>query len=101
MSNSQGSYRISDRAIWRAFDQLPASVRERLSQCNCDWVPTFLARDWNAGRTSATELIKLIDEWDQEDKAEHFARLQRMADTGRDYKAQLTQKSFKKYSKVN
>lgn len=98
MSNCSGSYQISDEAVWDRFDRLPQAVRERLTEANQDWVPSPLTRDWQRGRASASALIATINRWDREDRDEHFARLNRMAETGVTYSARLPAASLRKFA---
>ena len=100
VSNSNGSYRISRDAVWRAFDNLPEAVRERLTQSNCDWVPTPLSRKWDAGSTRAAELFEIVEWWDRIDTAAHFSRFNRMVQTGTDYNARLTKAGLRKYGEA-
>lgn len=90
MSNTRrGNYVTTEAAIWRAFDKLPKEVRERLTECNLDFVPqpvlTYYRkyRGWTSDAIAAT--IQLLEDWDEYDKREHFYRLDRMQRTGVDY----------------
>lgn len=98
MSNSSGSYEISDEAFWDRFDRLPPAVRARLTEANQDWVASPLAADWRRGTATPQDLISTVERWDREDSEEHFARLNRMAETGVAYEARLPKKSLSKFA---
>ncbi|MFK5980845.1 MAG: DUF6525 family protein [Rhizobiaceae bacterium] len=101
MSNCTGSYRITEKALWAAFDALPQSVRERLSHCSQDWVPASIAKRWKTGRITSKSLIEIIDKWEKEEKEEHFIRLNRAGETGMKYETRLTKKHRAKFAPDN
>lgn len=97
MSNSGGSYAIKITTHLDACDRLPEAVRLRVKQCNCDWVVTRLLKRWDNGTINVSGMITLLDQWDQNDTDEHFARLNRMLETGVDYHGRLTRKAKKQW----
>lgn len=73
MHNSVGNYRTTDRAMMRAFDQLPRSVRAALRDSIENWAPQPMRTMFEKRGIPAQELVKLIGKWDADElaKREH------------------------------
>lgn len=71
--NSAGSYAISQKAFWRAYDDLPRAARDALKEAAADWVPTSWSRPWKAGKATPSELVADIKRAD----ANEYAKLER------------------------
>lgn len=51
---------------WKAFDELPRTVREALANAAFDWAAYPVWRWWNSGQyKSAKDLAKQIAVWDK------------------------------------
>ena len=92
VANSQGTYRTNYHKTMAAYDKLPRVVRNALADAAQDWVPqpvlTRFRRELKSGQwpsDAAERCVRMIRRWDKEERAEHYYRLDRMAERGVDY----------------
>lgn len=71
--NSPGSYAISEKAFWRAYDDLPRAARDALKEAAANWVPTPWSRLWKAGGITPSAIVADIKRAD----ASEYAKLER------------------------
>lgn len=73
MSNSKGSYRVTDENNMKAYDKLPPSARKALQDAAFNWAAPPVVTYWRNGRKgykTGKEIAARVVEWD----AKHHAK---------------------------
>ena len=84
MSNSSGSYQTTEQAMMKAYDKLPMLVRMALANCCENYVPQPLLTMLRRGR-SELDVIRIVQDWNEQGKAEHWYKMDRLLRNGMDY----------------
>lgn len=65
--NSKGSYRTTTANMMRAYDRLPAPIRQALAEAKRNYAPQPVLTKWRRGWAPEL-LVKLIAIWDRQER---------------------------------
>ena len=77
-SNSKGSYRTTTDLMMRAFDKLPAEVRQALAAADHNYVAQPLLTRARRG-CPPKRLVKIIRQWDEKRADKYYRQLGRQS----------------------
>jgi len=72
MSNAEGSYRTTTKAMMAAYDKLPPAARRAFANALDNWVPQPLLTAYRRGRAgyqTGGEIAKVLANWEEKERA--------------------------------